>query len=87
MMEGAGGMGSMMGWMMGFGWLAALLVVILLVAGIIVLVRMLGPGDQEQTKTAGATAAKIIVAVLAVIGGVALVGVAAMAVMHGGMMN
>jgi hypothetical protein len=77
----------MMGWMMGFGWLAAILVVVLLIAGIIFLVRMLAGSGHEQSKTAGATAPKVVLVVLAVIGGIALVGVAAMAVMHGGMMN
>lgn len=78
-------MGSMMGWMMGFGWLASLFVLILLVAGVVVLVRMVGRNDQPQAKSTGATAAKIVLAVLAVIGAVALVGAGSMAVMHFGM--
>lgn len=79
------GTGSMMGWMMGFGWIAALLVVVLLIAGVVALVRMLGGGNDGQTRTAGATTAKIVLVVLAVIGAVALVGAAAMGLMHWGM--
>jgi hypothetical protein len=54
---------------------------------IIALVRMIGRGNQEQTETARATAAKVVLVVLAAIGAVALVGAGAMAVMHSGMMN
>lgn len=85
MMEGA--MGSMMGWMMGLGWVAALLVLTLLIAGIVLLVRMLARRDDAQPGTAGVTAAMIVLVVLAVIGAVALVGAGAMAIMHTGMMG
>lgn len=85
MMEGA--MGSMMGGMMGLGWVAALLVLILLIAGIVLLVRMLARRDDAQPRTAGMTVAMIVLAVLAVSGAVALVGAGAMALMHTSMMG
>ena len=84
-MEGGGTMGSMMGWMMGFGWLGALLVLILVVAAVVLLVRTVGRNHVAQATGAGATAAKILLIVLAVIGAVALVGAGSMAVMHLGM--
>jgi hypothetical protein len=84
MMEG--GMGSMMGWMMPLGWLAALVLVALVVAGIVLLVRTLARGNgSAQSATTGATVAKIALFVLAVIGAIALVGATAMAVMHAAM--
>lgn len=49
-----GDMGSMMGWMMGFGLLGWVLVIALLVAVLVVLIRLLnkpaagGPGDVER---------------------------------------
>lgn len=66
-------MGPMMGWMMGLGGLAALVVLILVVAGVLWLARR------------STTGAKIMLGVLAVVGAVALVAAAAMAVMHIGM--
>jgi hypothetical protein len=71
MMDGS--MGPMMGWMMGLGWLAALVVLILVVAGVVWLVR------------GGGTGAKIALGVLAAVGAIALVAATAMAVMHFGM--
>jgi hypothetical protein len=72
MMDGS--MGPMMGWMMGFGGPAALVVLTLVVAGVVVwLVR------------GGASGAKIALGVLAVVGALALVAATAMAVMHFGM--
>lgn len=69
------GMGSMMGGMMGFGWIGALLVLALVIAGVVMLVKE--PGGSN-----------ILLTVLAVIGGVALLGVAAMTLMHvGGMIR
>lgn len=69
------GMGSMMGGMMVFGWIGALLIVALIVAGVVMLAR-----------SPGGSGSNVVLAVLAAIGGVAFVGVAAMALMHfGGM--
>ena len=51
-MMDTGGMGSMMGWMMGFGLLGWVLVIGLLVAILVVLVRMLnrsGPGERPRS--------------------------------------
>ena len=77
-------MGSMTGWMMGLGGLATLLVLILVVGGVIWLVvtlaRAPGPSDGSTR-----TAAQIALAVLAVVGAVALVAATAMGVMHIGM--
>lgn len=82
------GIGSMMGWTMGLGWLAVLVVILLLVAGVIVLVRALSrPDSAGQSTAAGATAAKVVLVVLAVIGALALLSLAAMALMHAGMMG
>lgn len=64
-----------MGSMMGFGWIGALLVVALVIAGVVALASEPGHGGGN-----------IVLTVLAVVGGIALVAVAAMVVMHGGMM-
>jgi hypothetical protein len=79
MMDGT--MGPMMGWMMGLGGLAVLVVLILVVAGVVWLVRSLGRAPGHADAPTG-TAAKIALAVLAVIGAVALVAATAMGVMH-----
>ena len=80
------GMGSMMGWMMPFGWIAGLVLLAFVIAGVVGLVRMLSRQDgSAQAGTAGSTVAKVALVALAVIGAVALVGATAMAVMHGGM--
>jgi hypothetical protein len=63
-----------MGSMMAFGWVGGLLVAALVVAGIVWLAR-------EPGRSGG----QIVLVVLAAIGGIALVGVAAMFLMHGGM--
>lgn len=79
-------MGSMMGWMAALGGLGALLVVALLIAGLVALVRLLGP--KPNVETGGGL--RILVIVLAVIGALAVVGAAAMLLMHwsmGGMMG
>jgi hypothetical protein len=84
MMDGT--MGPMMGWMMGLGGLAALVVLGLVIAAVVWLVRSLRPaGGDEQPRTTGSTAAKIGLGVLAVLGALALVAATAMAVMHFGM--
>ena len=72
-----------MGWMMGFGWLAALLVIILLAVAIIALVRGMTQGAVAEKQGAGS----IVLMVFAVIGVLVLVGVLAMFLMHGGMMG
>ena len=59
---------------MGLGWITALVVLILLVAGIVALVRMLARRDDVKPSIGGATAAMIVLGVLAVIGALALVG-------------
>jgi hypothetical protein len=81
MMNGA--MGSMMGWMMGFGWVAALLVIILLVVAIIALMRGMTQSPVAEKQGAG----NIVMMVFAVIGVLVLVGVLAVFLMHGRMMG
>ena len=81
MMNGV--MGSTMGWTMGVGWLAALLVIVLLAVAIIALVRGMTqspPGEKLGT-------GNIVMMVFAVIGVLALVGVLAAFLAHGGMMG
>ena len=76
-----GGTDSMMGGVMGFGWLPMLIGLALIIGGIVLLVRMLTPsGSQAASGTSN-----IVLTVLAVIGGVALVAVLAMGTMHFGM--
>ena len=58
---------------MGFGWLGALLVLGLVIAGVVLLVR----GSSRP--------AKVVVGVLAVVGAFALIAATAMAVMHSAM--
>jgi hypothetical protein len=73
-------MNGMMDGMMGLGWLwplLGLIVVVALVVGVISLFKPTTPGAQP---------ANIVLIILAVIGGVALVGVLGMFFMHGGMM-
>jgi hypothetical protein len=76
-----GSMDSMMGGVMGFGWLPVLIAIALVIGGLVLLARLLAPG--------GAPAAggmnNIILGVLAVIGGIALVALLAMGTMHFGM--
>ena len=60
-------MGPMMGFMMGLGWLTALVVLVLVIAAVVWLVR------------GSTTGAKVALGVLAVVGAVALVAAAAMA--------
>ena len=65
----------MMGGMMAFGWIGALLITALIVAGVLML-----------AKSPGGSGPNIVVVVLAAIGGLALVGFGAMTLMHiGGM--
>ena len=54
--------------------MAALVVLILLVAGIVALVRMLARRDDAKPSIGGATTAMVVLGVLAVIGALALVG-------------
>lgn len=57
-------------------------------ASVVALVRMLARHDAtDQAATAGAKTAKIALVVLAIIGAFALIGAAAMAIMHLGMMG
>ena len=69
----------MMGGMMGFGWLAALLVTVLLIAAIVW-------GVVSLTKSDGKPA-KVGLVMLAVVGGIALVVAIAAFSMHAGMMG
>lgn len=73
------GMGSMMGGMALTSWLAVLVIGILLIAAAVALVRMLSPKSVEGG------AANIVLVFLAVIGGLALLGVGAMVLMQGSM--
>jgi hypothetical protein len=77
----SGGMDSMMGGMMGFGWLPMLIGVALVVGGVVLVVRLLTPNGPQAAGGVG----NIILTVLAVIGGVALVAALAMGTMHFGM--
>jgi hypothetical protein len=77
----SGGMDSMMGGVMGFGWLPVLVAVALVIGGVVLLVKLLTPAAGP----AAGGIANIVLAVLAVIGGVALVAVLAMGTMHLGM--
>lgn len=71
------GIGSMMGGgMIVFGWFGALLVLALVVSAVVLLAK--GPGGSGSDA---------ILTVLAVVGGVALAGVAAMVLMRAGGMN
>jgi hypothetical protein len=77
----SGGMDSMMGGMMGFGWLPMLIGVALVVGAVVLVVRLVTPSGPQAAGGIG----KIVLTVLAVIGGVALVAVLAMGTMHFGM--
>jgi hypothetical protein len=80
-----GGMGSMMGWIMDFGWLAALATLALVIAGIVLFVNVLAGRDRTaQPPSGGTTAARVALVALAVTGGIALVAATAMTVMYGG---
>lgn len=80
-----GGMGSMMGWMMGFGWLAGFAILALVIAGIVLFVNVLaGPDRTAQLPSGRTTAARVALVALAVTGGIALVAATAMTVMYGG---
>lgn len=65
------GIGSMMGGMMVFGWIGGLLILALIIAAVMLL-----------AKEPGGSGSNLVLTVLAVIGGVALVSIAAMALMH-----
>ena len=80
-------MGAMSGWM-GFGGLIGLLLILVLIAAIVVLVRMaVRSGSSDQPGAAYGDVVKVIVIVLAVIGALALAGVAAAFLMHASMMG
>ena len=64
-----------MGAMMGFGWVGAALVLALAIVGVLAL-------TMEPRPSGG----NIVLTVLAVIGGIVLVGLVAMVTMHAGMM-
>ena len=74
-------MDSMMGGVMGFGWLPMLLGSVLVVGAVVLVVRLLTPSGPSASGGIG----NIILTALAVIGGVALVAVLAMGTMHFGM--
>jgi len=76
-----GGMDSMMGGVMGFGWVPVLIGVGLIIGGIVLVVRLLTPSGSRGPGSTN----NIILGVLAVIGGIALVAVLAMGTMHFGM--
>ena len=75
----SGATGSMMGAMMGFGWLPMLVGLALVVAVTVVVVQLLVPAGEERG------ARTVVLGVLAAIGGIALVALLAMATMHFGM--
>jgi hypothetical protein len=80
MMNG-GMIDSMMGGVMGLGWVLAIVAVFLVVTAVVLLMRVKAPGE-----TAGpGGVSNIILTVLAAIGGIALVAVLAMGTMHFGM--
>jgi uncharacterized membrane protein YozB (DUF420 family) len=74
-----GAMDSMMTGVMGVGWLPVLIGVALIIGGLVLVLKLLPPGEARR---AGATS-NLILAVLAVIGGIALVAVLAMGTMLG----
>jgi len=67
--------------MMGLAWLPALLGVLLIVGGVVLMARMLGPGPDQRP----ASIANIVLTALAIVGGVALVAALAMGTMHFGL--
>lgn len=84
MMDGT----SMMTGVMGLGWLAALVLVLLLVLVVVALVRLIWPrGATPDRSDAGGLAAKTVLAVLAVIGAVALLAVLGWLFMRAGMLG
>ena len=76
-----GSMDSMMGGVMGFGWVPVLIAIALVIGGVVLLVKLLAPAATPPTGGLNS----IILAVLAVVGGVALVALLAMGTMHVGM--
>ena len=76
-------MDSRMGGVMGLAWLPMLLGLVLLIGGIVLLFRLFSPTEPQLE---GGTT-KVVLAVLAVIGGIVLVGAVAMMPMHVGMMG
>ena len=75
------GMDSMMDGVMGIAWIPVLIAIGLVIAGVLLLVKFVG---RTGTPPAGGLNT-IILAVLAVVGGVALVALLAMGTMHIGM--
>lgn len=68
-----GGMGSMMGGMMGLGWVDVAIVVLLLVGAIVALVRLLSP-NVTVAEGSGLNVLLIVFAVIGVLGLLALIG-------------
>lgn len=75
------GMDSMMGGVMGFGWLPVLIAIALVIGGVVLLLKLFTPAGGP----AAGGASNVILAVLAVMGGIALVAVLAIGTMHLGM--
>ncbi len=67
--------------MMGLAWLPALLAVALIVGGVVLVARMLGPGSDQPSASIG----NIILTALAIVGGIALVAALAMGTVHFGL--
>jgi hypothetical protein len=75
-----GTMDSMMSGVMGFGWLPALLALVLVIGGLVMVAHLLRPAAQE-----GLGLGNLVLGILAVVGGIALVAILAMGTMHFGM--
>lgn len=76
-----GGMGSMMGGMMGLGWIGALILVLLLIGAIVALVRLFSP----NVSVVEGSGLNILLIVFAVIGALALLALIGGFFMHWGM--
>jgi len=73
-------MDSMLSGTMGLAWLPALLAVALIVAGVVLVARMLAPGPEGR-----ASIGNLILTALAIVGGVSLVAALALGTMHLGL--
>jgi hypothetical protein len=71
-------MDSMMGGMLGLAWLPALIAVALIVAGVVLVARMLAPEGKTSVGS-------LILTALAIVGGVSLVAALALGTMHLGL--
>lgn len=81
-----GGMSSMMGGMMGLGWIGALILVPLLIGAIVALVRLLSP-NVSVAEGSGLNILLIVFAAIGVLGLLALIGGFFMHWGMGGMMG